>query len=187
MPGSHDGWECCASGHGDAVVFSYSAIPERPMAAKLGERAHLLHRGKVEGSSPVMIDGAQAVWVEGTGRDRNNYYKKIALWTADVVDGPALANARQVMPLSLKTMPFPTFGGGLVAIPLYARDNSMMVVRLATGEKSTLKPPVEQINERILWITPGEVAVRVGPLEMTGEPSVVRRIPVAALPPFGEE
>jgi len=187
VPGSHDGWECEASGHGDAVVFSYSSIPERPMAAKLGEPAHPLRRGPVEGTSPVMIDGDQAVWLEGSGRDRNNYYKKIDLWRADVVAGPALADARHVMPVPRTTMTTPTFGGGLVVVPLAERDNGMMVVRLATAEKLSLQPPIGLAIERVLWLTPDEVAVRIGPAEMTGEPSLLRRIPVAALPPYTEK
>ncbi|MDC0673695.1 hypothetical protein [Nannocystis radixulma] len=184
VPGSHEGWECCASGHGDAVVFSYSAIPERPMAARLGERAHPLRRGPVDGMSPVMIDGAQAVWLEGSGRDRNNIYKEIDLWRGDVVDGPVLADARHVLSLARTTMATPSFGGGVVAVPLEERAHGYMVVRLDTGEQRSLRAPSGLMIERVLWISGDEVAVRVGSGEMGGPPSVVRRIPVAALPPF---
>ncbi|WP_143140799.1 hypothetical protein [Nannocystis exedens] len=184
VPGSHDGWECCASGHGDAVVFSYAAIPERPMAARLGERAHPLHREPVDGTSPVLIDGARAVWVEGRGRDNNNFYKTIDLWAADVIDGPALANAQRVLAVPSKTMPTPHFGGGVVAIPLRESLGEVMVVRLDPREQRVLRAPAEHAIERVLWISSDEVAVRVGPADMRGEPRVVRRIPLAALPPW---
>jgi hypothetical protein len=186
VPGSNDGWECCASGHGDAVVFSYAAIPERPMAARLGERARPLRRGPVGGASPVMIDGARAVWLEGSGRDNNNIYKSIDLWTAEVVEGPALANARQVLPLPLKTMPMALFGGGVVAIRMPERADAVMIVRLDPLERRALRAPVDQNIERLLWITSDEVAVRIGPGEMRAEASVMRRIPLAALPPWTE-
>lgn len=183
VPGSREGWECCASGHGDAVVFSLEGIPERPMAARLGERAHALRRG-VAGTSPVMIDGTRAVWLEGRGRDHNNFYQAIALWTADVVDGPALANARQVLPLPLKTMRTPQFGGGVVAIPMEERADGLMIVRLDPLEQRALRAPVERMVERVVWITSDEVAVRIGSGEMGGEPGVLRRMPLAALPPW---
>lgn len=184
VPGSRGGWECCASGHGDAVVFSLAGIPERPMAARLGERAHSLRSGQVAGTSPVMIDGKRAVWLEGRGRDNNNFYKAIALWTADVVDGPALANARQVLPLPLKTMREPQFGDGVVAIPMREHGDGVMIVRLEPEEQRALRAPVGRMVERVLWITSDEVAVRIGSGEMGGEPGVLRRIPLAALPPW---
>ncbi|MBZ5713982.1 hypothetical protein [Nannocystis pusilla] len=166
------------------MAFAISAIPERPMAARLGERAHPLRRGPVDGMSPVMIDGAQAVWLEGSGRDRNNIYKKIDLWRADVVDGPALADARRVLALARTTMATPSFGGGVVAVPLEQHVDGYMVVRIDTGEQRSLQAPPGLMIERVLWIAGDEVAVRVGSGEMGGAPSVVRRIPVAALPPF---
>jgi hypothetical protein len=184
VPGSRAGWECCASGHGDAVVFSLEGIPERPMAARLGERAHSLRPGPVAGTSPVMIDGTRAVWLEGRGRDNNNFYKAIALWTADVVDGPALANARQVLPMPLKTMMTPQFGGGVAAIFMQERADGLMIVRLDPLEQRALRAPAEQIVERVSWIMSDEVAVRIGPAEMGGAPGVIRRIPLAALPPW---
>ncbi|WAS94235.1 hypothetical protein [Nannocystis punicea] len=187
VPGSHDGWECCASGHGDAVVFSYAAIPERPMAARLGERAHPLRRGPVAGMSPVMIDGARAAWLEGSGRDNNNIYKKIDLWTADVVEGPALANARHVLALPLKTMPMAHVGGGVVAIRMPERADGLRIVRLDPLEQRVLRAPAGLTIERLLWITSDEVAVRIGPGEMSAKASVMRRIPLAALPPWTEK
>ena len=183
VPGSREGWECCASGHGDAVVFSLEGIPEQPMAARLGERAHPLRRGAA-GTSPVMIDGARAVWLEGRWRDNNNFYKAIALWTATVVDGPALANARQVLPLPLKTMRTPQFGDGVVAIPTGDHADGLMIVRLDPLEQRALRAPVDRRIERVLWITSEELAVRIGPGEMGGDASVLRRIPLAALPPW---
>lgn len=184
VPGSREGWECCASGHGDAVVFALEGIPERPMAARLGEGAHSLRRGPVAGTSPVMIDGARAVWLEGRGRDNNNFYRSIALWTADVVDGPALANARQVLPLPLKTMRTPQFGDGVVAIPMRESMEGLMLVKLDPEEQRALRAPVGQRVERVLWITSDEVAVRIGSGEMGGAPGVLWRIPLAALPPW---
>lgn len=184
VPGSHDGWECCASGHGDAVVFSYSMIPERAMAARIGERAHPLRRGQVDGMSPVMIDGGQAVWLEGRSRDNNNYYKRVELWTAEVAEGPVLTNARQVMRLPRTTMATPSFGGGVVAVPVGDREDGFLVVRLAGEEQRSLKPPAGLMIEQLLWISGDEVAVRLGPGELVAEPPAVRRIALASLPPW---
>ncbi|MFY0536816.1 hypothetical protein [Nannocystis pusilla] len=132
----------------------------------------------------MMIDGAHAVWLEGRGRDNNNFYKAIALWTADVVDGPTLANARQVLPLPLKTMMTPQFGGGVAAIFMRERADGLMIVKLDPLEQRALRAPVDRIVERVLWITSEEVAVRIGSGEMGGDPGVIRRIPLAALPPW---
>lgn len=182
VPGSRAGWECCASGHGDAVVFLLASIPERPMAARLGERAHPLRSGTIGGTSPVMIDGSQAVWLEGRGRNNNNIYKSVALWTAAVVDGPALADARQVLTLPLKTMRTPSFADGVVAIPQELHE--AMIVRVESGAQLALRAPDDLAIERILWLTRDEVAVRIGHADTSGRPSVMRRLPLAALPPW---
>lgn len=184
VPGSREGWECCASGHGDAVSFLLETIPEKAMAARLGEAAHPLRRGAVEGMSPVAIDGTRAVWVEGRGRDRNNYYGRVELWTGELSRGLTLETATMVAVLPRRTMARPTLGGGVVAIPLEDRGNGLAVVRLGTTGLKKLAAPPDQSVERLLWVAADEIAVQIGPGTMAVEPSRVRRIPLDALPPL---
>jgi hypothetical protein len=161
VPGSHDGWECCASGHGDAVSFLIESIPEKAMAAKLGERAHSLRSGPTDGTSPVAIDGGRAVWIEGRDRDRNNFYKRIELWTAEVTPGPTLAKAAMIALLPRTTMTAPTFGGGVAVVPLQEPADGLAVVRLGEPGIRVLEPPAGLMVERILWGAADEIAVQI--------------------------
>jgi len=185
VKGSHDGWECCASGHGDAVTFMLESIPEKVMAARLGERAHSLRGDRFDGTSPVAIDGARAVWIEGFGRDNNNIYRRVELWTADVTKELALANAVKIAVLPRTTMAVPTFGGGVVAVPLPEPEDGLEVIRLdRPDDVRVLKAPAGLMVERILWVAADEIAVQIGPGGMHAEPSALRRIPIASLAPM---
>jgi hypothetical protein len=185
VAGSHEGWECCADGHGDAVTFMLESIPEKVMAARLGKPAHSLRTEPFDGTSPVAIDGARAVWVEGFGRDNNNIYKRVELWAADVTEGLTLANAVKIAVLPRTTMAVPTFGGGVVALPLREPRDGLAVIRLAEPDDArSLKPPAGLIVERILWVAADEIAVQLGKGGMHAEPSVLRRIPTASLAPM---
>ncbi len=64
------------------------------------------------------------------------------------------------------------------------RADGLMIVRLDPLEQRALRAPVDQIVERVLWITSEEVAVRIGSGEMGGAPSVIAADPLAALPPW---
>jgi len=185
VAGSHDGWECCADGHGDAVTFMLESIPEKVMAARLGERAHALRSEPFDGTSPVAIDGSRAVWIEGFGRDNNNIYKRVELWAADVTKGLALANAVKIATLPRTTMAVPTFGGGVVVVPLQEPKDGLAVVRLdEPNDIRALKPPTGLMVERLLWIADDEIAVQIGKGGMHVEPSQLLRIPLASLPPM---
>jgi hypothetical protein len=185
IPGSNAGWECCAAGHGDAVTFMQESIPERVLAARLGERAHPLRSERADGTSPVEIDGARAVWLEGRDRDRNNIYRSIELWAADVTPELTLAAATKITTLPRTTMTTPTFGGGLVVVPLQEPSDGLAVIRLDTTELRAFTPPQGLIVERLLWIAEDELAVQIGPDERHAEPSLLRRIPLASLPSTG--
>jgi len=184
IQGSHDGWECCARGHGDAVSFLIESIPERVSAATLGEKAHPLRGGSWDGTSPVAIDGARAVWIEGRNRDRNNIYKRIDLWTAKVTPGMTLANEALIAALPRTTMAVPTFGGGVAVVPLQQPADGLAVVRLDDPVIRVLKPPPGLVVERLLWVAADEIAVQIGLGGMHAEPSQLRRIPLAALAPI---
>jgi hypothetical protein len=185
VAGSHDGWECCADGHGDAVTFLLESIPEKVLAARLGSKARSLRSDSFDGTSPVAIDGGRAVWIEGFGRDNNNIYERVELWAADVTKELALANAVKIAVLPRTTMAAPTFGGGTVAVPLPEPEDGVAVIRLDNPDDvRVLKAPEGLIVERILWVAADEIAVQVGKGGMHAEPSALRRIPLASLPPM---
>jgi hypothetical protein len=185
VPGSRAAWECCARGHGDLVTFLLESIPEQPMAARLGEAARPMRAG-VDGISPIAIDGARAAWIEGRGRDRNNYYERLELWTGELSSALTLEKATMVTALPRRTMATPTLGGDVVAVPLDERDNGLAVVRLSAPEPKTLQPPPDWAIERISWLAADEIAAQIGPGNMREEPSRVQRIPLASLPPLRE-
>ena len=181
VPGSHDGWACCARGHGDAVTFLIESIPERTLAARLGEPAHPLRRGAVDGISPIAIEGTRAVWLEGRGRDNNNLYRRIELWTGALGPGLTLEDATLVTALPRTTMTTPTLGGGTVTVPL--QDRGLLILRPGEPGTRTFMPPAGLMIERLLWVTRDEIAVEIGPGGRHVEPSRIQRIPLAALPP----
>lgn len=182
IPGSRAGWECCARGHGEFVTFLIESIPERAMAARLGEPAHPLRRDPVDGISPVAIDGARAVWIEGRTRDRNNIYRRVELWAGELSPNLTLESATMVTALPRRTMATPALGGGVVAIPLEDRGNGLAVVRLGSTDMRVLRAPPDLMIERLLWVAADELAVQIGPGTMAEAPSRVQRIPLAVLP-----
>jgi hypothetical protein len=181
IPGSNAGWECCAAGHGDAVTFMLETIPEQVFAARLGERAHPLRNDRVDGTSPVAIDGDRAVWIEGRERDRNNFYEHVELWAADVTPGLTLADATKISTLPRTTVTTPTFGGGVVVVPLQEPTEGLAVVRLDASEVRVFVPRHGMVVERLLWVAEDELAVQLGPGGTQAEPSRLRRIPLASL------
>lgn len=182
VPGSRDGWECCARGHGDVVSFLIESIPERAMVARLGERARSLHRNAVDGTSPVAIDGTRAVWVLGRGRDRNNEYKRVELWAAEFTPELTLENARMIATLPRNSMATPTLGGGVAAVRLQEPAEGLAVVRLDGPDLRVLRTPKGSIVERLLWVAADEVAVQIGSGGRHVAPSSVRRVAIASLP-----
>ena len=183
--GSHEGWECCADGHGDAVTFLLESIPEKVLGARLGAKARSLRSDPFDGTSPLAIDGGRAVWIEGFGRDNNNFYKRIELWAADVTNELALANAVKIAKLPRTTMAVPTFGGGVVAVPLGEPKDGLALFRLAEPDDvRVLQAPAGLIVERILWVAADEIAVQIGKGGVHAEPSLLRRIPLSSLGPM---
>jgi hypothetical protein len=185
VPGSKRGWACCFSGHGDYVTFMIESVPERVMVAKLGEPARELRPVvKGGGTSPVSIDGNRALWCEGRGRDVNNYYRSIDLWTGEVTAEIEIENARVVTSLPLDAMTAPRFHDGVAVISLYERGEAdrLAVVRVADGETRLLVAPEGLRFERLLWVTGDEIAVMVGPGGNHLGPSTFRRIPIDVLP-----
>lgn len=184
VPGSRGHWECCARGHGDIVTFLLATIPETAMVARLGEPARPLRRG-VDGVSPVALDGRRAAWIEGRGRDRNNFYERVELWYGELSDELSLESAELAAVLPRRTMATPVLGGGAVAVPPADRGEQVTVVRLGVPEIRTLDPHFVAVFERILWITADEVAVQFGPDESEPDgPTRLLRVPLAALRPL---
>lgn len=185
IPGSKSGWACCFAGHGDFVTFMIESIPERVMAARLGEPAHELRLPvKGGGTSPIAIDGTRAVWLEGQGRDKNNIYERIELWTGEVSEHQKIERARVVTALPLATMARPIFNGGVAVVSLFKQGaiSDLAVIRVADAETLLLAPPKGLVNKGIVWVASDEVAVRVGPLKPMVAPAKVRRIPISSLP-----
>jgi hypothetical protein len=185
IPGSRAGWACCFEAHGDYVTFMIENIPERVMAARLGEPAHeLCPVVKGGGTSPVAIDGTRVVWCEGRGRDKNNIYQRIELMTGEITSQLKIGNARKVIDIPLDGMPRPTFNDGVAVVPLFRRGSvdRLAVIRVDDGEARVLDAPEGLRNERLLWVTNHEVAVMVGPGGNHVGPSKIRRIPIAGLP-----
>lgn len=185
IPGSKSGWACCFAAHGDFATFMIESIPERVMAARLGEPARELRPPvKGGGTSPIAIDGNRAVWAEGRGRDKNNYYQSIELLSGQITPQLAIEHARVVTALPLDGMPRPVFNGGMAVVSLYRRGEAdrLAVIRVADGEIRLLAAPDGLRNERLLWVTGDEIAVMVGPGGNHLGPSTIRRIPIGALP-----
>jgi hypothetical protein len=151
------------------------------MAARLDEPAQRLERGEADGLDSIAVDGTRAVWLAGKQRVADYQYERVELWTGELSPNLSLEAASLVTVLPLRRMPELTFGGGVVAVPLEDRGNSLAVVLLASRQLRVLRAPPDMAIERLLWVAADEIAVQIGPGTMAEAPSKVQRIPLAAL------
>lgn len=184
IPGSRGGWECCAQGHGDAITFQLSSIPEQAKVARLGEEARPIFREAFDGVSPVAVAGRRAVWLRGFHRDQNNYYKRIELWTGQLSERLEIEGAALLAVLPHRTMVSPWLGESVAVVPGEEWGRALRVYRLDGAGVSTLQPPAGLSIERVLWVSADEIALQVGPGGVHVEPSRVRRHALASLPPL---
>lgn len=180
--GSRGGWACCADARGDVVTFLLASIPEQAMIARLGESAKTLHSRRVDGTSPVAIDGNQAVWVQGFGRDRNNHYRRVELWSAELTAELKLVNATKLVDLPRDTMAVPTLAGGVVAVPMAEPGAGLMVMHVDVPLVREASPPTGMVVERLLWVEKHEIGLQVGAGGRDASPSRVRRLRISSLP-----
>lgn len=181
VPGSRGGWACCAEGHGDVITFLLSGIPEQAKVARLGEPARPLLREALDGVSEVALAGRRAAWVRGFGRDRNNIYERVELWTGTLSERLEIEGAARVAALPHRTMVSPRIGGDVVVVPAEDRGAALLVYRVGGAGSSTFKAPAGGRIERVLWIGGDELAVQVGPGERSAAPSRARRYALGSL------
>jgi hypothetical protein len=185
VPRSREGWACCFAAHGEFATFMIETIPERVMVARLGEPARELRPTvKGGGTSPIAIAGNRAVWAEGRGRDKNNIYERVELWTGELSEQLGIERERKVIDLPLDGMPRPAFNDGVAVVRLYTGEGAdrLAVIRLAEGEVRLLVAPEGLRHERLLWFDRDEIGVMIGPGGSHMGPSTFRRFPIAALP-----
>jgi hypothetical protein len=172
----HAGWACCMDAAGEVVTLLHTSIPEVALGSRLGADAvKLLEPPSGEGVTALALDGTRAVWNHGKGRDKNNYYQRIELWTGRLEPTPAIVDRRLVAELDGDGLTAPIVGDGLALTWTIEKGKPARpeLVRLSDGAR--LEVPPIQLG-RVLWLTKHEIAVQVGPPPGFIAPPIVRRL-----------
>lgn len=175
---THRGWTCCMNTSTELIALTRESIPEVVVGTRLGADAvPLLEPARGGGVSELRFDGDRAVWVEGEGRNANNEYRRVELWTGRLDSTPAIVDRRRVVEIGGRFVSPPLVGGGMALV--WSRNggarHTLFVVRLADGARWEL-PPMEL--RQALWIDEGELAVELGPPGAVVGPKVLRRLPL---------
>ncbi len=123
---------------GDTLLLGTATIPERSGFIPVNSRTPipLFDVPPGGGTSPVVVAGDRLYWAEGRGRDKNNRYQEIDLWTRPLPGG-APFTPRRIAGTDQRHMMQLHAGGERVAYLTYADDakqvRELVVVDVADG------------------------------------------------------
>jgi len=131
------------------------------------------------GVRQVAIYGDQVLWTQGWGRNANNEYQRVELWTGRLNPTPAIVDRRRVLELSGPYTSTPMLGGPMALV--WSHDGrgagAPMLVRLRDGAQATL-PSMEL--RQVLWLDGRELAVELGPPGAFVGPRTYRRLSLSS-------
>jgi hypothetical protein len=172
----HAGWACCMDAAGEVVTLLHTSIPEVALGSRLGADAvKLLEPPSGEGVTALALDGTRAVWSHGKGRDKNNYYQRIELWTGRIEPTPAIVDRRLVTELDGDISLAPIVGDGLALTWTMHKGESARPVLVRLSDGARLEVPPIPLGP-VLWLTRSEIAVQVGPPRGFIGPAIVHRL-----------
>lgn len=173
---------------GDVAVFRAETIPEQ-LGVQVGSSApvpwYTVARG--EGVSAPARDRDTLYWLQGHGRDKNNVFTSIDVFSAPFPTSSARPIAKKVGATGLTTSNDPIAGAGRVAWRTWldADHSAVDVLDVASSRTVRFTPPRDKTIGRLVWVDDREVAVEIfkaGSRSMTGRMQTWR-IALAGLPP----
>lgn len=162
---------------GETLLLGTATIPERTgfIPVNSSTPVPLLEVPRGGGTSPVVVDGDRLYWAEGRGRDENNNYDEIDLWTGPV-PGEGRFTPRRIAGTDQRTMMQLHAGGERVAYLTYAADpmqsRALVVVDVANGgSRRVTTTPLGPIRE-IVGLSSDEVLLTVARPGEAPDPAV---------------
>jgi hypothetical protein len=185
MPGSL----CCVVSQPTRTYFLVETIPER-VGVQDGERPpRVLRQPAAGGGIPAFtIDGDTAWWLEGSGRDRNNQYTAMALFTSPLSKESGELQPQRVAAVSPSAGRSIVAGDGRVAwfeAAAEPRRQSVVVFEPRTARAVRYTPAQPATPWRILAVDRRELLIEVGGSAKNGasQKSETWRLPLDALDP----
>ncbi len=167
------------------TVFVAESIPEKfgiQIGALPPEIWYTAAAG--EGLSAPARDGDQIVWFYGHGRDNNNHFTSIDVFSAAFPLSNAPPVRRKIGTTKLRTMTEPIAGAGHVAYKswLDAAHSMVLVLDSASGRTVQFTPPHDRTIGRLVWVNDQEVAIEIVDANRRTMSALLWRISLASMP-----
>ncbi len=151
-----------AVARGDTTLFLADSIPEVVGIQRGSSPPAVWYAPPAGGGvSAPALDGATVYFLQGRGRDKNNHYTGIDLFSAPLA--AAAPSPRRLAPTSAQLMPDPIAGGGHVAWRVWLQpDRSAVdVLDVASGKRVRFTPPQGRTTGRLVFVDAQELGVEV--------------------------
>jgi len=149
---------------GDVTVFRVETIPEA-FAVQLGDAAPAIWLQPAPGlgvSAPA-LDGGDLYWLQGQGRDKNNGFSSIEVFSAAFPTSASPPSPRRIASTASTLLSEPVAGGGHVAYEVLAGAGrtAVDVLDVATSKTVRFDPPASRSVARIVYVDAKELAIEV--------------------------
>jgi hypothetical protein len=154
-----------AVARGDVTVFRVETIPEA-FGIQIGDTAPTIWLQPAAGlgvSAPA-LDGNELYWLQGKGRDKNNGFSSIEVFSATFPTSASPPLPRRIASTASTILSEPAAGGGHVAYEvLVGHDGraAVDVLDVATSRTVRFDPPASRTAARIVYVDAKELAVEV--------------------------
>jgi hypothetical protein len=154
-----------AVARGDVTVFRVETIPEA-FGIQVGDTAPALwfQPAAGQGVSAPAIDASELYWLQGKGRDRNNGFSSIEVFSAPFPTSSSPPSPRRIASTATTILSEPTAGAGHVAYEVLVdpdRRAAVDILEVATSRTVRFEPPASKTVARIVYVDAKEVAVEV--------------------------
>lgn len=149
---------------GDVTVFRVETIPEA-FGVQLGDAAPAiwLQPARGLGMSAPALDGSELYWLQGQGRDKNNGFSSIEVFSAAFPTSASPPSPRRIASTASTILSEPVAGAGHVAYEVLVGGGRTAVDVLDVASSRTVRfdPPASRSVARIVFVDAKELAVEV--------------------------